>query len=357
LKNIYKIIEKVELSQRISLKESLLLYKHLSLSDLIYLANKRKTNLFDNKVFFIENIHIEPTNKCFYSCKFCSFNSINNFINWDYSLEEIKNKLLNFPKTIKEIHVTGGINPSKNLKWYIQLFKILKENFPDATIKALTAIEIDYLAKMENKSYEWVLKKIKDNGVLFITGGGAEIFDENIRKKLCPEKGSSELWINIHKLAHKIGLKSNATILYGHIENYAHRIKHLEIIRNIQDETNGFLCFVPLKYRNKNNFLNIRETSFLDDIRFFCISRIFLDNIPHLKSYWPMFGINKAIFCLHCGADDLDGTIYNTTNIFASSGSEETNPSYTKNELIELIKKENLTPVERDSFYNVIKKY
>lgn len=350
------LINKIEKLERISVEETIYLYKNLDVADLIFLADKKKQKLHSTKVFYIENIHIEPTNICINNCKFCAFRAKNNNEGWNLTLTEIEKILETFPATVNEVHITGGINSSKNLNWYIELFKLVKNRFPESQIKALTAIEINYLACLEKKSIEWVLEKLKEAGVVSIAGGGAEILDDNIRSILCPEKGDSSIWIKIHKAAHKIGLKSNATMLYGHIENYEHRIKHLEIIRNIQDETGGFLCFIPLKYRNKNNYLKgIIETNLIEDLKIFAISRLFLDNIKHIKAYWPMFGLEKAMLCLHAGANDIDGTIYNTTKIFSKAGSEVVEPTITTQSLKELLTEEGFIPVKRDTLFNIIK--
>ncbi len=235
------------------------------------------------------------------------------------------------------------------------LLKLCRSHYPSADIKAFTAIEIHYMTKKANISLTDGLLMLKQAGLSAIAGGGAEILNDNIRTQICPEKGKSKIWIDIHTQAHQLGIISNATMLYGHIESIEHRIEHMEIIRSIQDKTHGFNCFIPLKFRKQHNFYShLEELPFVEDMRLFAISRIFFDNIPHLKVYWPMIGRNKAALLLHAGADDIDGTIYNSTKIYSMAGSEEQHPFITVEELQNLIKKELYIPVERDLFYNII---
>ncbi|MCX7863285.1 MAG: CofH family radical SAM protein [Bacteroidales bacterium] len=350
------ILNKIYSNQRISTDDALYLYYNAPLSTLINLANLIKYNRYQKKVFYTQNVHIEPTNLCIYKCKFCSFHKEpHESPFWEYSIDDILCFLKNIPHSIKEIHITGGVHPNRKISWYITLFKKIKEIHPQAHIKAFTAIEIHHIAKISGLTVSETLQSLAEQGLSSIAGGGAEIFNEEIRKKLCPEKGTSSLWINVHKQAHRLGISSNATMLYGHIETIEHRVEHMHIIRSMQDETKGFLAFIPLKFRNQHNFLSyINEVSFIEDIKTFALSRIFFDNIDHIKAYWPMIGKEKAAFLLHAGADDIDGTIYNSTRIYSMSGSEEQQPSATTKELMFLIEKENFIPVERDIFYNEI---
>lgn len=212
------------------------------------------------------------------------------------------------------------------------------------------------MSKLSSLSVSETLVALKNSGLSSLAGGGAEILNDEIRMRLCPEKGKSSTWIDVHKEAHQQGIPSNATMLYGHIEKIEQRIEHMAIIRNIQDETHGFQAFIPLKFRNQNNYLShINEVTFIEDVKTFALARIFFDNIDHIKAYWPMIGKNKAAFLLHAGADDIDGTIYNSTRIYSMSGSEEQQPSITKEELMEIITRENFMPVERDIFYQRLK--
>jgi len=338
---------------RLSVNDALFLYKHASLAGLIQAAFKYKYQLYGKKVFYIQNVHVEPTNYCVYKCKFCSFHKEPNEQNfWEDNIKQIIENISKLPKTIKEIHITGGVHPHRDLYWYIRLLKQIKEIVPAAQIKAFTAIEIHYMCKKANVSIGEGLLMLKKAGLDSLAGGGAEIFNSEIRNQLCPEKGNASLWLNVHKEAHKLGIISNATMLYGHIENMEHRIEHMAIIRALQDETNGFNCFIPLKFRNQQNPLSeIKELPFLEDVRLFAISRLFFDTIPHIKAYWPMIGRDKAAVLLNTGADDLDGTIYDSTKIYTLAGSEEQKPMISVEDLKALILNEKFIPVERDLFY------
>ncbi len=354
--DIEKILNRSISGERVSIEEARFLFYHASLFKLMAASHQKKLQHFGKKVYFIENVHLEPTNHCIYQCKFCSFHK-NPFEKgyWNYSINDLLSFLENIPKSITEIHITGGVHPDRDVYWYANLLKKIKESYPKAYIKAFTAIEINFMCNKAGISIEQGLKLLKESGLHSIAGGGAEILNDNIRAILCPEKGSSSLWISVHKTAHRLGILSNATMLYGHIETIEQRLEHMNLIREIQDETNGFQAFIPLKFRNQHNFLsNIKEQTFLEDIKMFSIARLFFDNIPHIKAYWPMIGRDKAAFLLHAGVDDIDGTIYDSTKIYSMSGSEEQKPSISKKELKNLIEKENFIPVERDVFYNEI---
>lgn len=352
-----RIIDKILSNQRISQQEALIIYQQLPLSKTVELAHYIKKQRFGEDVYYIQNVHIEPTNRCVYRCRFCSFHKQpGENLFWEYSIEDIQNFLKKIPKTIKEIHITGGVHPHRDIEWYLNLLKNIKKIHPQAQIKAFTAIEIYYMSKLSSLSVSETLVALKNSGLSSLAGGGAEILNDEIRMRLCPEKGKSSTWIDVHKEAHQQGIPSNATMLYGHIEKIEQRIEHMAIIRNIQDETHGFQAFIPLKFRNQNNYLShINEVTFIEDVKTFALARIFFDNIDHIKAYWPMIGKNKAAFLLHAGADDIDGTIYNSTRIYSMSGSEEQQPSITKEELMEIITRENFMPVERDIFYQRLK--
>lgn len=339
--------------RRLSLKDAIFLYHHASLSALVQASYKVKYSLYGKKVFYIQNVHVEPTNYCIYKCKFCSFHKEPDEQKfWQYDTETIIYKISKTPDSIKEIHITGGVHPHRDIDWYLHLLKQLKKIRPNAQIKAFTAIEIHFMCKKSNKTISECLSLLKEAGLDALAGGGAEIFNTQIRNQLCPEKGDASLWLNIHEEAHKLGIVSNATMLYGHIETIEHRIEHMGILRAMQDNTGGFNCFIPLKFRNQQNFLSeIKELPLVEDIRLFAISRLFFDNIPHIKAYWPMIGRDKALLLLNAGADDMDGTIYDSTKIYVMAGSEEQKPMITVEELKTLIKSENFIPVERDLFY------
>ena len=357
---LIKIAEKIFSDKRITEEEGLAIYESAPLSFLMLLATYKKKQKTGKKVYFNKNFHIEPTNICIYRCKFCSYRRNKNDSDaWDYSIEEMLNIAKKFKdKEVTEVHIVGGVHPNHDLHFYGKLIKEIKKILPHIHIKAFTAIELNFMIRKAKMNLEEGLKTLKEYGLNSIPGGGAEIFDNKIRTQICADKGSAELWLKIHKTAHKVGIPSNATMLYGHIENYKHRIEHLSLLRKLQDETQGFNAFIPLKYRKENNnLIHIGEVSIIEDMRNFAVSRIFLDNFPHIKAYWPMLGKEEAALALFAGADDIDGTIDDTTKIYSMSGAEEQHPVMTVAEIIKIIKKTGYVPVERDSLYNELKKY
>ena len=258
-------------------------------------------------------------------------------------------------KAVTEVHIVGGVHPSYDLHYWGSLIKKIKEYRPALHVKAFSAIELDYMISQAGLSIEQGLTILKEYGLDSIPGGGAEIFDEELRKTICDEKASSELWLEIHETAHRLGIPSNATMLYGHIENYSHRIDHMERLRLLQDKTGGFNAFIPLKYKKSNNSMSyLGEVNTIEDLRNYAVSRIYLDNFPHIKAYWPMTGKECAQMSLSFGADDMDGTIDDTTRIYSMAGSKEENPAMSSEEICALIRQSGFVPVERDSLYNTI---
>ena len=356
--NINDIAIKVYNNERLSTNDGLRLYNDFGLSDLSLLASFVKEKLNGNHVFYNKNIHLEPTNICIYDCKFCSYSrKLGETGSWDYSIDDIIQIARDFQhKDITEVHITGGVHPDKDVYDYGKMIREIKNILPNVSIKAFTPIEIRYMCKKSGLSVPQGLSYLKSCGLQAMPGGGAEIFHAEIRNKICPEKGPAEIWLETHKTAHQLGIPSNATMLYGHVESYEHRVDHLLKIREIQDETNGFNAFIPLKYRKHNNdMFEVGELPMIEDLRNYAVSRIFLDNIPHLKAYWPMIGKSTAKIALSFGVDDLDGTIDDTTKIYTMAGSEETRPGMTTGEIRRLISHANYKPVERDTFYNPVK--
>jgi aminodeoxyfutalosine synthase len=354
------IADKVINNVRISRDEGLTLYKKADLPFLGILAGIVRRRLNNNLVYFNRNFHIEPTNKCVYNCRFCSYHKpANDPESWEFSIEQMVDIVKKFDgKPVTEVHIVGGVHPEHDLHYYGQLIKRIKEHRPALHVKAFSAIELDYMITTAGYSIEEGLKILKDYGLDSIPGGGAEIFSEEVRKMICDEKASSELWLQIHEIAHKLGIPSNATILYGHIETYSHRIDHMDRLRALQDKTGGFNAFIPLKFKMRNNKMSqIGEVNTLEDLRNYAVSRIFLDNIPHIKAYWPMSGRDIAQLSLSFGADDLDGTIDDTTKIYSMAGSEEENPSMSTEEISRLIKEAGFIPIERDTLYNTVRQW
>ena len=352
------IIQKVKSGERISTQEGLWMYENAELSFVTVLADfvrKKKNGL---NTYFNRNFHIEPTNLCVYSCSFCSYSRLikQRSEGWEYTHDDMMDMVRKFDdQPVTEVHIVGGVLPQYDLKFYTDLFKAIKLHRPELHIKALTPVEYHYIFKKAKVSYKEGLELIIDSGVDSMPGGGAEIFDEEIRDKIAGGKCSTEQWLEIHELWHGLGKKSNATMLYGHIETYAHRIDHLERLRQLQDKTNGFQTFIPLKFRNKDNEMSyLPEVSVIEDLKNYAISRIYLDNFDHIKAYWPMIGRNIAQLALNCGVDDLDGTIDDTTKIYSMAGSEEQNPAMSTKDLVLMIRETGFKPLERDTLYNII---
>ena len=275
------------------------------------------------------------------------------------SVEQILEKIKAYDdQDVTEVHITGGVVPKQDLAFYTELFRKIKAHRPNLHIKALTPVEFHYIFKKAKVSYEEGLKLMKEAGLDSLPGGGAEIFDKDIRDQIAGGKCSTEEWLSIHEIWHNMGLHSNATMLYGHIESFEHRIDHMERLRQLQDRTNGFNAFIPLKFRNKENQMaHVPEVSIVEDLRNYAISRIYLDNFNHIKAYWAMIGRSTAQLSLNFGADDLDGTIDDTTKIYSMAGAEEQNPKLSTQQLVELIHGVNKVAVQRDTLYNVVKTY
>lgn len=357
--NIRLIALKVFRNERITINDALELYKSSNLALLGVLANHTKQRLSKNYVYFNRNFHIEPTNICVNHCKFCSYRRHEGQKGaWECSIEDIVAEAKKFEASgATEVHIVGGVHPNRDVNFYVDLLKSIKKATPNLHIKAFTAVEVDQMCQMGNLSIEEGLIKLKEAGLESMPGGGAEIFDEEIRAEICPDKTGSEEWLRIHSVAHKMGIPTNATMLYGLLENYEHRVDHLNRLRKLQDKTNGFNAFIPLKFKRENNeYSKVKESTIIEDLKNYAISRIFLDNIPHLKAYWPMIGKQAAQLSLGFGVDDLDGTIDDSTKIYSMAGGEE-KPTASRNELIDMIKELKLVPVERDTVYNILETF
>lgn len=355
------IAAKVFKGERISFQEGLVLYQQAELGFLGTLANFVREKKSGNYVYFNHNFHVEPTNVCVYSCSFCSYSRLikHREQGWELSVDQIMNIIKGYDnQPVTEVHITGGVVPKQDLAFYTELFRRIKAHRPDLHIKALTPVEFHYIFKKAKLSYEEGLKLMKEAGLDSLPGGGAEIFDKDIRDQIAGGKCTSEEWLSIHEIWHNMGNQSNATMLYGHIETFEHRVDHMERLRQLQDRTHGFNAFIPLKFRNKDNEMaHVPEVSVIEDLRNYAIARIYLDNFPHIKAYWAMIGRNTAQLSLNFGADDLDGTIDDTTKIYSMAGSEEQNPKLSTQQLVDLIKAVGRTPVQRDTLYNIVKEY
>lgn len=359
--DLLDIAIKVKNNDRITPEEGVLLYEKGSLGYVGTLANFIRERKHGDKTWFNRNFHLEPTNVCLYTCKFCSYSRLikKRSDGWEYTHDQIMDIVKKYDdEPVTEIHIVGGVLPQYNLEFYAKLYKAIKAHRPDLHVKALTPVEYHYMFKKAKVSYEEGMKIMKEAGLESMPGGGAEIFDEKIREEIAGGKCTGEEWLKIHEIWHDLGMRSNATILYGHIETFAHRIDHMERLRKLQDKTGGFQTFIPLKFRNQNNEMSyLEEVSAIDDLKNYAISRIYLDNFDHIKAYWPMIGRTTAQLSLAFGVDDIDGTIDDTTKIYSMAGSEEQNPALSTQELVNMIKNVGRNPIERDTLYNTVKDY
>jgi len=355
------IADKVTAGERISQEEGIILFERGELGFLGSMANEIRERLHRKVTYFNRNFHVEPTNICVFDCKFCSYSRLlkNKQEGWELSEDQILDIVRSYEgKPVTEVHIVGGVHPKMGLMYFAELIRKIKQIRPDIHVKAFTAVELDYMCRKAKVSYREGLQILKDHGQDSLPGGGAEIFDEKIRAEIAGDKCTSAEWLEMHETAHSLGMASNATMLYGHIENFSHRIDHMERLRSLQDKTGGFNTFIPLKFRNKGNQMShIPEVSVVEDLRNYAVSRIYMDNFPHLKAYWPMIGRSTAQLSLSFGVNDIDGTIDDSTKIYSMAGSEEQSPALSTAELVDLIKHAGKTPVERDTLYNTIRNY
>lgn len=355
------IAQKVKAGERITNEECLLLFEEGSLSFTGALANHIREQKHGHKTYFNRNFHIEPTNVCVFSCKFCAYSRLyaKREEGWELSIDQMLEIVKSYDgKPITEVHIVGGVHPKMDMAYFIELIQKIKAHRPDLHVKAFTAVELDYMFRKAKLSVEEGMRRLHEAGLQSLPGGGAEIFHPEIREQICADKVSGDGWLKIHQTAHELGMHSNATMLYGHIEKYEHRIDHMERLRSLQDITGGFNTFIPLKFRNKDNDMsNVPESSIVEDMRLYAIARIYMDNFPHLKAYWPMLGRQNAQLSLSFGVNDIDGTIDDSTKIYSMAGSEEQTPAMTTAELVTLIRQAKRQPIERDTLYNEIKDY
>lgn len=359
--DLMAIAEKVVAGTRLSAEDGLVLYESAPLAFLGVLANAVREHRHGDVTYFNRNFHLEPTNVCLYTCTFCSYSRLikKRSEGWELTADQMMDEIKKYDdEPVTEVHIVGGVLPQYDLKFYTDLFSRIKQHRPELHVKALTPVEYHYIFKKAKVSYAEGMKLIKESGADSMPGGGAEIFHPEIRDQIAGGKCSGEEWLSIHREWHKLGMKSNATMLYGHIEAFTHRVDHLEKLRSLQDETGGFQTFIPLKFRNENNQMShIKESTTLEDLRNYAISRLYLDNFPHIKAYWPMIGRDVAQLSLAFGVNDIDGTIDDTTKIYSMAGSEEQTPAMSTEQLVQLIRRVERKPVERDSVYKVIQDF
>jgi aminodeoxyfutalosine synthase len=325
------------------------------------LANFVRERLHGDTTYFNRNFHIEPTNVCVFACAFCSYSRLyaHREEGWELTTDQMLDIVKNYDgKPVTEVHIVGGVHPKLNLEFFADLLRKIKAHRPELHIKGFTPVELDYMFRKAKKTAAEGMKYLHEAGLDSLPGGGAEIFAPEIREKICADKVDAEGWLGIHEAAHNLGMHSNATMLYGHIEAFKHRIDHMERLRQLQDKTGGFNTFIPLKFRNKQNDMsNVNESSVIEDMRMYAIARLYMDNFPHLKAYWPMLGRHNAQLTLSFGVNDIDGTIDDSTKIYSMAGSEEQNPAMSTAQLVTLIKQAHRKPIERDTLYNVLHDY
>ena len=359
--DLKRIGEKVLAQQRLTPEEGLILFEKGEVGFVGALANAVRERLHGHKTYFNRNFHIEPTNVCVFACKFCAYSRLykNREEGWELSAEQMLDIVKGYDgQPVTEVHIVGGVHPKMNMEFFMDLMRKIRAHRPDLHIKGFTAVELDYMFRKAKVSIAEGMRLMHEAGLQSLPGGGAEIFDPEIRAQICHDKVDGDGWLEIHKTAHQLGMFTNATMLYGHLENYRHRIDHMERLRQLQDETHGFNTFIPLKFRNKDNEMsNVPESSIIEDLRMYAIARLYLDNFSHLKAYWPMLGRNTAQLTLSYGVNDLDGTIDDTTKIYSMAGAEEQHPSMSTAQLAMLIRQAGRSPVERDTVYNEIRDY
>lgn len=358
---LQNIGNKVIHNERLSFNEGVYLFEKASLPYVGALANWKRESLHGDKTYFNKNFHIEPTNVCVFSCKFCSYSKLyaHKEEGWELTIDQMMDIVKSYDgKPVTEVHIVGGVHPKLTLEFFLELMRTIKAHRPKLHIKAFTPVELEYMFRKAKVTTEEGMKLAHEAGLDSLPGGGAEIFHPDIRTIICADKATADEWLHIHKTAHNLGMHSNATLLYGHIEKYEHRIDHMERLRQLQDETKGFNTFIPLKFRNKDNDMHdVPESTLANDLKMYAISRLYLDNFPHVKAYWPMLGRETAQLTLSYGVNDIDGTIDDTTKIYSMAGSEEQTPVMTTEQLVGLIKQAKRQPIERGTLYNVIQDY
>ena len=350
-----RIQEKVSADQRLSREDGIALYRSHDLLALGRMASTVAERKNGDRVHFVQNMHINPTNICVNRCKFCAFSrSKGESGAYELSIDDIVSKAKNAEPGVRELHIVSGLHPDLPFSWYLDMLGTLREKLPRLHIKAFTAVEIDYLARLARLGLRETLLKLRDAGLGSLPGGGAEIFNPSVRNTLCAEKITGDRWLEVMETAHGIGLKSNATMLYGHIESLEDRVEHLLKLRDLQDRTGGFQAFIPLSFHSQNT--EIRKSAYttgFDDLKTLAVSRLLLDNFDHIKAYWVMLGEKITQVSLSFGVDDIDGTVVEERITKMAGGTTE--GVMTRDELINLIKQAGKTPVERDTLYRTVR--
>jgi len=337
--------------ERIEPEFALDIAQHASVHELGAAALRQRRARHGNRAYYVYNQHLNYTNVCRNQCRFCAYSKrVGEEGGYTYSLDDVRDRIMErMAHPIREIHIVGGLNPDLPYQYYLDMLALCKELRPRAVVKAFTAVEVAYFADTTAKDEAAVLREMRAAGLDVLPGGGAEVFAPAMREKLCPEKISADRWLRIHGLAHDMGMKTNCTVLFGHIESWEDRIHHLLRLRDLEDKKPGFVCFIPLAYQPRNNALSVPGPTGEDYLRMISVSRLVLDNIPHIKAYWAFVGIKAAQMALWAGADDFDGTIIEEKIGHAAGADSPT--GLTVSELVETIAATGFTPVQRDTFF------
>ncbi|MBI4003971.1 MAG: aminofutalosine synthase MqnE [Candidatus Omnitrophica bacterium] len=348
-----RVAQKLSQQERLTRDDALELFASRDVIRLGRLADQVKRARWSNQAHFVINRQINPSNICVLSCRFCDFATKRGRPNaYEMTIHEV---LQRCSPELREVHIVGGLHPDWTWDYYLEMFRAIHSQFPQIQIKAWTAVEIDFFSKKFRLSIEEVLRQFQAVGLAALPGGGAEVFSERVRKALFPFKIGAPRWLEIHKIAHRMGIPTNATLLYGHMETYEERVDHMLKLRILQDETHGFMSFIPLAYQPGKTKVVTRQASAIEDLKTIAIARLLLDNFPHIKAYWVTMGEEIASVALHCGADDIDGTIGEERIMHAADAASPV--SLTRDRLVELIREAGCTPVERDALYRTVHVY
>jgi aminodeoxyfutalosine synthase len=356
---IADLIEKAVAGERLGYEDGVRLFESDDLAGMGWAANRLRERRWGNVAYYLKNRHINYSNVCKYDCFFCSFyrSSAKDEGAWEWTVDQVLEHVAEFKDSgLQEFHIVGGVHPDLPFSYYTDMLRALRAAHPGVAIKAFTAIEIAYFAEMTGKPIREVLAELKEAGLAMLPGGGAEVFADRVRYKVCKEKADADRWFDVHREAHALGIPTNCTLLYGHIETIGERVDHILRLRDLQDETNGLLSYIPLRYHPDNNILSrsrknpLRGPSGVDVLKNVAVGRLLLDNIPHIKAYWVMLGIKPAQLALGYGADDLDGTV-TWERIYHMAGAK-TPEGLTEERLRQVIREAGREPVERDAFYN-----
>ncbi len=353
MSNLDSVSTKLSAGKRLTREDALALFKTSDIIRLGRLADQVKRARWGDRAHFVINRQINPSNICVLSCRFCDFATKRGRPNaYEMTIQEV---VARCNPELHEVHIVGGLHPDWKWDYYLEMFRAIQSNFPRIQIKAWTAVEIDFFSKKFRLTVEEVLRQFQAVGLAALPGGGAEVFSERVRKALFPFKIGAPRWLEIHRIAHRLGIPTNSTLLYGHMETHEERVDHILKLRDLQDQTNGFMSFIPLAYQPGKTQVVTRQASAIEDLKTIAIARLMLDNFPHVKAYWVTMGEEIASVALHFGADDIDGTIGEEKIMHAAEASSPV--SLTRDHLVELIQEAGCVPVERDALYRTIEVY